>query len=381
VNFLRKFLADMFLRGPVRRWWTLRQARKLDAAYLRALCQERDRPWELAPTRRSPTAGNPLRRFLFIGDCMWEQQQLFPELRKICEVHHLDLHPALTANPRTPASETVARSIAEFRQASPSLEPDVILFYARPPLLSDAAFDLIRQRWKCPLLGLNLDDRVEFFYTGIYQGIVPAYSHWVTKFDLNLTNARAALDWYEQRGAAVRYFPPGFHLADEYKDPPAKAEYDYPLSFVGSAKMDRTILIEKLIQAGVPVTLFGKGWPNSQWVESPARVFRRSQLNLGIGFALPSARFTTTKARDFECPGVGGCYLTTYNCELPGLYEIGKEILCYRDFEELLELHAYYRRRPEECLRIAQAAHRRCVAEHTWEQRFRTLFRDLGYRI
>jgi hypothetical protein len=378
---IRKALAPI-VDGPVLRWWSLRQARKADAAFLRVLCQERDRaPQPLAgpPQANKIPSGSPLRTILFIGDCMWEQNALFPELHKICGLQFLDLHPALTQKPHARPAETVAKNIEAFIRASTSLEPDAILFYARPQLLSEVAFDLIRRRWKCPLLGMNLDDRVEFFGYGVYSTTAEPYGPWVTKFDVNLTNTRAALDWYRQRGASVRYFPAGFRLDEAYQSPPAEPEYDYPFSFLGTWKSERAVIVERLLQAGVKIALFGKGWPNSQWVESASRVFRRSQINLGIGFASPSARITTAKGRDLECPGVGACYLTTYNGELPFLYEIGKEILCYRDFEELLEMHAYYSKRPDECLRIAQAAHRRCAAEHTWEKRFRQLFRELGF--
>jgi spore maturation protein CgeB len=90
---------------------------------------------------------------------------------------------------------------------------------------------------------------------------------------------------------------------------------------------------------------------------------------------------TTVKGRDFECPGVGACYVTTFNWELPLHYEIGKEILCYRSIEELVEIYAYYHRRPAECLAIAQAAWRRCTAEHTWEKRFRRVLREVGFQV
>lgn len=381
MKYMRKLLAPLVLHGPVRQWWILRQARRLDAAYLGELCRERDRAAQLLPDHPVATSGAPLRRILFIGDCMWEKNELFPELRKICNLDYLDIHPALTENPFAPAPEIVAKCIDEFIRSSNQFEPDVILFYARPQLLSDEAFELIRQRWKCPLLGMSLDDRVEFFDYGVYNTTALAYSHWAAKFDVNLTNARVALDWYRQRGATARYFPPGFHFEREYETPPNKPDYAHPFSFVGSAKAERRVLVEKLLNAGVPVTLFGNGWPNSAWVDRASCAFRNSQINLGIGFALPSERFTTTKNRDFECPGVGACYLTTYNYELSAFYEIGKEILCYRNFEELLEIHAYYIKRPEECLRIAQAAHRRCFSEHTWENRFRTLFRELGFKL
>ena len=78
---------------------------------------------------------------------------------------------------------------------------------------------------------------------------------------------------------------------------------------------------------------------------------------------------------------MGACYLTTYNWELTNHYELGKEILCYRSVEELIEMYSWYRKRPQECLRIAQAAWRRCANEHTWEKRFRKVFLETGFKL
>jgi spore maturation protein CgeB len=382
LRLFRDGLRFLFLRGAVLRWWWRRACRRIEADSLRALRRQRN---DTAPAAPDPPLGRvcaparPLRSMLFIGNCMWEQNELFPELRRICALEVLDLRPALQAEAGRPRAETVARTLESFVREARGLEPDAILFYAGPALLSEAAFSVLRGRWQCPLLGMNLDDRVEFFpHASLPKGMAP-YGHWIRKFDVNLTNAYAALEWYREGGAAVRYFPQGFGREAAWAEPPSGAEFDYRCSFVGSWKQERGELMEALSRAGVEVTLFGKGWPGGQWVEQPSRVYRRSQLNLGLGLALASGGVTTTKGRDFECPGVGACYLTTYNWELPRLYEIGREILCYRNFEELVEMHDYYVKRPEECLRIAQAAHRRCLAEHTWETRFRRLFRELGF--
>ena len=381
---MRKTLSKLVLRGPVLDKWVLRRSRQIEEAYLRSLSTERRSapvPPQDPPLPAMVRRSGKLETILFIGDCMWEQNELFPEWRKFASVQVLDLRPMLKQQPEAPPGEVAARVIEEFIRTPRSWEPDVILFYARPGLLSDAAFDLIRREWKCPLLGMNLDDRAQFFPYKVLASGDDDYGRWVTKFDVNLTNAYTSLDWYRQRGAVVRYFPQGYHLEDQYKEPPARADYDYPFSFLGGFKPERGIIIRKLIERGAEISLFGRGWPNSHWVESASQVFRRSQINLGIGFALASARITTTKGRDFECTGVGTCYLTTYNWELPMLYEIGKEILCYRDIEELWEMYCHYVKRPGECLKIGQAAHRRCVAEHTWEKRFRKLFNELGFRL
>ena len=199
------------------------------------------------------------------------------------------------------------------------------------------------------------------------------------KFDLNITNCLPATDWYRQAGCAVIYSPQGVHLTPDLKRPDS-AKFKYDFSFLGSRKPERETVINQLREAGIPITLFGAGWPKSQWVDNANAVFRSTQINLGIGLASPSLKVTTVKGRDFECPGVGACYLTSYNWELPLHYELGKEILCYRNVEELIEIYAYYHKRPEECLKIAQAAWRRSVAEHTWELRFRRIFRHVGFK-
>jgi spore maturation protein CgeB len=49
--------------------------------------------------------------------------------------------------------------------------------------------------------------------------------------------------------------------------------------------------------------------------------------------------------------------------------------------EELIEILAWYRNRPEDCLKIAQAAWRRSLNEHTWEKRFRKVFRAAGFQV
>jgi len=369
-------LRRLIFRGPALRWWITRRARQIDAAYLHEIVKVTAAlPPPQRPTVTSPSA---LRRILFIGDCMWEQEQLFPEIRKICKLEVLDLNPALKSC--TEPRDAVVSAIRSLAARAHAPEPDLILFYARPSLLSEEAFTTIRQRWSCPLLGMNLDDRVEFFPYGILKSGNDGYECWIHSFDLNLTSSVAAGDWYRARGAAVRYLPQGFCPDARFSQPPDRAEFEYPFTFVGSWKPERGALVEQLDALGSAPQLFGNGWKTSRWAEDPQAIFRGSQINLGIGYALASAKIANAKGRDIECPAVGACYLTTYHWELAEMFEIGKEVLCYRNLEELVEILAYYGKRPDACLKIAQAAHRRAMAEHTWEKRLRGLFSDMGFR-
>ena len=377
---IKRLLRQFFLRGPVLKWWTARRGRQWDAAYGVELVRMLARPVvpAVAPSFTTPGV---LRQILLIADCMWEQQDLVPELARIADTHALDLHPALKSKPRGQTdSAAVVEAIRHFIEANGNLSPDVILFYARPALLSEEAFHHLRQRWNCPLFGMNLDDKAQFFPYGIFSSGDDNYRHWAKKFDLNLTNCLPATEWYRQEGLPCLYSPQGVHLTPELTLP-VSANFKYDFSFLGSKKPEREVIIGRLQRAGISPNLFGSGWANGQWVANPNAIFRSTQINLGIGFATPSLALTTIKGRDFECPGVGACYLTTYNWELPLHYELGKEILCYRSVEELIEIYTYYRKHPEDCLKIAQAAWRRCSAEHTWEHRFRNIFQQAGFRL
>jgi hypothetical protein len=331
----------------------------------------------LAPPTRNLTNGAILQRIVLIADVMWENYELVPELTKICSVQVHDVRPVINQSSPENLRTDIARNIEQFIVGQGNEHPDLVLLYLPGSLLSEELFATLRSNWSCPLVGWNLDDRVSFWNYDAANNH-DHYQKWATFFDLNLTNAKLASTWYHQAGAACIYMPAGVHLPAGM-GPPTRAYYQYPLSFLGSPKLDRVALVNRLCEVGLPVTVFGRGWPNTAWVDSTSSVYRASQINLGMGMA--TLNFSTTKNRDFECPGVGACYMTTYNWELPEWWELGREILCYRNVEELIEMVCWYRNRPDECLKIAQAAWHRCAREHTWEIRFRKIFRELGFSV
>lgn len=376
---LKSTLRRLVLRGPVHDRWAARRGRQLDEAYVSRLVGVQSDPLP-PPVGLSFTTPGALRRILLIADCMWEETGLVPELAKIADTRLLNLRSVLAKRPPGQTEpDAVTQAVEDFASLLSGWDPDVILFYARPQLLSEEVFALLRRRWKCPLFGMSLDDKMQFLPYGILADGNDNYQRWACRFDLNLTNCLAATDWYRASGCPVLYCPPGVRQAPELT-PPVSTEFRHDFSFLGTRKLDRVAVIQALERCGIAIQLFGAGWPSSQWVDNANTVFRASQINLGVGFATPSFSLTTIKGRDFECPGVGACYLTTYNWELAFHWELGKEILCYRSVEELVEMYSYYRKRPEECLKIAQAAWRRSVAEHTWEKRFRKIFQQTGFQ-
>jgi len=129
---------------------------------------------------------------------------------------------------------------------------------------------------------------------------------------------------------------------------------------------------------GIPLERRGPPLPFDEMV----RMYSRSRISLGFLSLYPtpdSARsIKPIRQREFEAPMSGAFYLTEYLPELERYYEIGKEIVCYRDKKELAEKVKYYLSHPEERERIRQAGYARALKEHTWEHRFQELFRLIG---
>jgi spore maturation protein CgeB len=84
------------------------------------------------------------------------------------------------------------------------------------------------------------------------------------------------------------------------------------------------------------------------------------------------------RLRDFEAPMCRACYLTGHTDEIEEFYEIGKEIDTYRSPEELVDKARFYLRDAAAAERLRDAGFRRARRDHTWVERFRQLFSEVG---
>jgi hypothetical protein len=82
--------------------------------------------------------------------------------------------------------------------------------------------------------------------------------------------------------------------------------------------------------------------------------------------------------REFEAPMSGALYCTGYMEELAEMFEPDKEVLVYRSQHELLDKVRFYLAHPDQAEMIRQAGRKRALAEHTYHDRFRKLFKTLG---
>jgi spore maturation protein CgeB len=137
-------------------------------------------------------------------------------------------------------------------------------------------------------------------------------------------------------------------------------------------------LMGALSYASLPSSIKGGVLSDLELVQ----MFSRSKINLGFSSCGSThetgERILQVRLRDFEVPMSGGFYMVEYMEELEEFFDIGKEIICYTDKEDLAEKIKYYLKHDDERERIRKAGYERCLRDHTWHERFQKAFREMG---
>jgi spore maturation protein CgeB len=145
----------------------------------------------------------------------------------------------------------------------------------------------------------------------------------------------------------------------------------HDITFVGARYGIRERIVSALRRAGIRVTAFGNGWEHGRiGTEEVPRLFAQSRIVLGVSAIGHCDDFVALKLRDFDGPMSGTCYLTQANPDLATHYEIGKEIVTYRDVDECVVNARHLLSHEDERESIARAGRLRAVREHTWDKRF-----------
>ena len=178
---------------------------------------------------------------------------------------------------------------------------------------------------------------------------------------------------------------------------PAFDSYKYDVSFVGGYHPYRAWFITELQQRGIDIQVFGSGWENGALsAEEMNKLFISSKINLNIGNSVSfdfrymfsglracinSIRSTKTssqiKARNFEIPYFGGFQLTDYVPSIENYFDIGKEIICYKDIDEAELLIKYYLENKGEREFIKNSSHQKALNEHGYINRLQYILEQI----
>lgn len=258
--------------------------------------------------------------------------------------------------------------------------------------------------------------------------------HWAPCFNWVVTTAQSALPKYRKLGyqnVIKSQWACNHYMYRNMELPPA-----YDVTFVGQPHGNRRAVIQALGTAGIDVRAWGSGWESGRLSqEEMIRVFNQSRINLNLTDASVSTSSLTArtkhrasmwtnsflntvpfglrlklmgkrwlsrlpetrphaaiqlgqdagrkkyadqiKGRNFEIPGCGGFILTGHAEELESYYDIGKEIVCFEDLNDLMEKARYYLSHDDERTAIAQAGYLRTMREHTYAHRLTEIFERL----
>jgi spore maturation protein CgeB len=161
------------------------------------------------------------------------------------------------------------------------------------------------------------------------------------------------------------------------------------LVIAGSMYPSRVQLLERLIAKGIPLRLYGNGFP--RWIgettvravhtgrylarEEKARVFRSAA---GVLNTMHPAEVSGANARLFEAAGCGAAVLTEFRSTVPELFAVGEEVLVFHDFDDLVGQATRLLSERGLTERLGDAAAQRAHRDHTYDLRVTTILEKLS---
>ena len=308
----------------------------------------------------------------------WENESLRPSLEKFGKVRQYDWLETLNHQKNCWHKSINAKMnndfVSQVKQWIRDDSTDVIFTYLSGGLISPEAIREMNSSG-VPMINLALNDK-ESFIGKIRKGRATGMRDICRHFDICWTSTEDALPKYCVEGALPIYLPEG---ANPEIHKPYDVEKSIDVSFVGQCYGNRPNIIQALKDHGVSVEAFGYGWENGPLsTEDMVRIYSKSVINLGFGGVAGHQDTFCLKGRDFEIPMSGGLYITEHSNEIERVFEIGRDILTYRTFGELVKKIQYLLGHPDEAEDIRKAGHSRAISEHTWEMRFEKIFTLIG---
>lgn len=282
-------------------------------------------------------------------------------------------------------------------------KPDLVFFSNGGEEIKKEVIQEITQKSGAITLNWLFDDHWKFDNYSRYWA--PLY-HWVTTTD------PLSIEKYHRIGYKnILNTPQG---CNHFVYKPLNLPKIYEVSFVGRPHGNRKQVIERIRKADIDVRCWGEGWPTGHIPqEDMLKVFSQSKINLNLtkssgivwkeiasiflkksydnSLRISHPKYWVNnfksflgtfreqlKGRTFEIPGCGGFMLTGWADNLDKYYEIGKEIVVFRNTKDLIKKINYYLEHDEERERITKAGYERTLKDHTYEKRFNEIFKAIG---
>jgi spore maturation protein CgeB len=84
--------------------------------------------------------------------------------------------------------------------------------------------------------------------------------------------------------------------------------------------------------------------------------------------------------RVFDVPACGGFILTDHQHALEELFDVGSEVITYKERGEIRDLAAFYLKNPSARREVARRGRERVLKEHTYAARLKTIIASMKGR-
>ncbi len=371
---LRAWLKDVKLRHESRRYDTIFKSRHLkipSEATIRQVLKSK------FPHLRAKEKGN-LNILAIYHDYNWENTSLRPALEKFGSVRHYDWFNQFNHQDKDWARSIKRRmndDLVDWAEKSArTTGTDVVFAYLSGEIVTAETVCKIRGLG-VPMVNMFLNDK-EGFVGKVRKGRAMGSRDICRYFDLSWTSTEDALKKYCVEGALPVYLPEG---ANPEIHKPYDVEKAIDVSFVGQRYGNRPETVATLRRQGIQVEAYGPGWPGGPLsTEEMVSVYSRTKINLGFAGVAGAKGTYCLKGRDFEIPMSGGLYLTEFHPELERWFDVGREIVAYVDYDDLVCRVRFLLSNPQTADEIRKRGLQRARREHTWEMRFEKIFSLFG---
>ncbi|WP_157756696.1 glycosyltransferase [Plantactinospora sp. KBS50] len=211
--------------------------------------------------------------------------------------------------------------------------------------------------------------------------LLAPYSVVFTKDPLLARRLRDTLD------INARYLPQACN--PRWHRPMSEPATERTIVVAGNVYPSRLLLLRRLHEAGIPLSLYGAPVPRYLLPTMPPGlrmrppIFREDKSRVFRGAAavlnnLHPGEMTGVNLRTFEATGAGAAVLCEDRPVLADLYDPGREIVSFTTVAELIERARELLDEPRRTAEIGDAATKRAHAEHTYEHRLPELFAQLS---
>ena len=258
----------------------------------------------------------------------------------------------------------------EIERVSKEFRPEVILVI-KGEAFNPAVMNRVRD---------NVDAKIVLWYTDDPRYYDTIIKRTLSCFDYVFTVSPRAVDTYRKAGAKnVQCLPvacdPDFHKRIDLNDDDRR-RYDCDIVFVGTYYPRRAKLVKALRSSGLKVGVYGPYW-NYIWPRSGARqaisgpdmvkVFNAAKIVLNVHADSDVGYKVNT--RTYEATGCKSFLLTDRTYGMSESFRIGKELECYSNERELIELAEYFLGSEKERVEMAMKGQERAYRDHTYALR------------